>query len=203
MDFIEVRAQDPNDTKTEFGLVFEERFLTENEMAQLLQAIELGEWVNDKENKRVQIFGYNYLDPTKEAIEIPAHFNQLREKIQARFGTYDQLIISEFLPGIGLKPHVDRFFWAESIIGISLLSSCIMELKGVCDPIQKLITLTPGSLYQLKGQSRYETCHSIPPESVTERRISLTFRNLAKEKVVMSVDTVSSLELKIKQIPVL
>lgn len=57
------------------------------------------------------------------------------------------------------------------------------------------VELIPGSLYQLKGASRYAFTHSILSETVTERRISLTFRTLAKEKVPLPDRTLQSLSI--------
>jgi len=198
IDFIEA-SDSPSSAPTndsEFGFSFDSEFLTEEEMQELLKNIELGPWLKDKESKLVQIFGYNYLDQSAP-VEIPQYFDKLRKKIQDRgFGTYDQLIISEFLPGTGIKPHVDRFYWAESIVGISFLSSCVLKFQAICRDEERIVTLNPGSFYQLRGASRFQFTHSIPLESVTERRISLTFRNLASEKVVMPQEAISFLKIK-------
>lgn len=91
---------------------------------------------------------------------------------------------------------MDRFFWEESIIGISLLSSCTLHLRGIINSDTYSVVLTPGSLYRLQGKSRYEYSHEIDGATVTERRISLTFRNLAKQKVIVSQETVDSLLLE-------
>lgn len=158
----------------------------------------IGTWANDRENKRVQVFGYNYLDPTKEPKPIPECYQSLLDKISASgFGDYDQLIVSEFRSGVGLKSHVDRLFWDGSIIGISLMNPCIMELARVdLSRGEKFrFNLMPGSLYQLKGQARYAYAHGIPADSIQGTRISLTFRNLATEQVVLPQGVVDVLRI--------
>lgn len=83
----------------------------------------------DADKKRVQVFGYNYLYPQVPAVTIPDYLRPILDQLRARgFGAdYDQLIISEYLPGMGFKAHIDRLFWGESVIGISLLSSCTLR----------------------------------------------------------------------------
>ena len=52
---------------------------------------------------------YNYLNPQEDALVIPSYLEPLLRKLeQDQLGRYDQLIISEYQPGIGLKPHIDR-----------------------------------------------------------------------------------------------
>lgn len=195
--FIRLTETDASYNRDEFGFHFQADFLASTEMQSLLDSIETGTWIQDNEKKRVQVFGYNYVRPNEVPLPIPAYFDPLLKRIEASgYGSYSQLIISEFLPGIGVNPHVDRFFWQEAIIGISLLSSCVMEFTPVKDGKEaSSVVLVPGSLYRLQGQSRYEYYHSIPGDTVTARRISLTFRNLSKTEVSIPSGTANLLEL--------
>lgn len=179
------------------GFTVIENFIDGAEVSWLLQHIEANEWKNDHQNRRVQIFGYNFLAPQHEHKPIPYYFAPLRAKLEAAgFGTFEELLVAEYAPGVGIDPHVDRFFWGGRVVGVSLISPCKLVLQDIRNNNEEHQTdLVPGSLYCLEGRSRYDFSHSIPAESVTGRRISLTFRNLAKEKVVVRPDTKTLIEL--------
>jgi len=98
-------------SERQFGFLLQDSFLQEDEMLQLVQQIDARDWIHDKEKKRVQIYGYNYLSPGTPSAPIPDFFKSVLDKISSSsMGVYDQLIVSEFLPGIGVNQHVDRFF---------------------------------------------------------------------------------------------
>jgi alkylated DNA repair dioxygenase AlkB len=165
-------------------------------MTELLSHIEAGEWVPDNQNRRVQIFGYNFLVPEKEHVKIPEYFDKLRGRMEEKgYGKFEELLIAEYAPGVGVNPHIDRFFWSEPVVGISLLSSCMLELRELRTNEEILNELQPGSIYCLRGKSRYEFSHAIPEASVTARRISLTFRNLSTNKIIIPADTEEYIEL--------
>lgn len=180
----------------ELGLLLHENFLDEAEMLELIEGIEKTEWVSDFQNRRVQVYGYNFLAPEKEHLPIPSCFHSIESKLAEHgLGTFTELLVAEYAPGVGIDPHVDRFFWGDKVVGLSLISSCTMNLKDIRTGDEVTSEIKPGSLYCLSGRARYEFSHSIPAESVTGRRISLTFRNLSKSKVIVLHDTESLLEL--------
>lgn len=181
------------------GFDLQEEYLTEEELVALMKLVEEGTWANDKEQKRVQIFGYNYLEPTLPSVPIPSSYSFLVDKLEKDcYGKFDQLIISEYLPGVGVAAHVDRFFWDERVVGVSVIGTCNLRLLPLdeksADEV-KNYELQAGSLYCLSGKSRYEYSHSIDGQSVTERRISFTFRTLAKDKVLVLESTVQALDI--------
>lgn len=164
------------------GFLLFENFLSLDEMVALMKCIDCDDsaWAADMEHKRVQVFGYNYLNPEAVSKPIPTYFQFLLDRLRDRkLGSYDQLIISDYPPGIGLQAHVDRLYWDERIIGISLLSPCTMTLTSLSSSASHSHELGVGSLYVLEGQSRYSYSHAIAAETVVDRRVSLTFRNLA------------------------
>eukprot|EP01126_Amoeba_proteus_P027494 TRINITY_DN27297_c0_g1_i1.p1 TRINITY_DN27297_c0_g1~~TRINITY_DN27297_c0_g1_i1.p1 ORF type:complete len:343 (+),score=46.77 TRINITY_DN27297_c0_g1_i1:47-1075(+) len=196
LEFMTFAKQVSYDTRS-LGFTLEENFLTDEDMSHLLKNIEAGCWINDNQNRRVQIFGYNFLLPQSEHVVIPGYFRPVLEKLASiGFGHFTELLVAEYLPGVGLEPHVDRFFWQEGVVGISLLSTCQLELQNFVTKETISHHLVPGSMYSLRGPARYECTHSIPPKSVLGRRISLTFRNLSKDLVVVSPETADILQLK-------
>lgn len=176
------------------GFAYHENFLSDEESRNLEAAIESLHdlWVNDNENKRVMVFGYNYLTPNLSPVSIPQSLDWLIEKIKTQFGSFDQMIISDYSEGIGLAAHVDRLYWDNRILGLSLLSSCEMVLRNIDSSFAESYSLKPGSIYVLEGNSRYQCTHEILAGSMTQRRISITLRNLANKKVVIPSNYVHS-----------
>ena len=97
--------------------------------------------------------------------------------------------MTEYVGGDCLAPHVDRLLWGPTVCGLSLLSSCEMELTpvstsgGTSSPggggcATSTFHLAPRSLYVMGGASRLRYSHALT--NIHERRISLTLRTLAE-----------------------
>jgi len=188
------------------GFLLEQDFITQDEAVTLIQAIDSEQWVNDFENKRVQIYGYNYLNPSQPPRLIPPFLLPILEKV-SKFGKFDHIIISEYLTGVGIDPHIDRLFWGEIIIGISLLSQCTITLtkahpKQQGHPDHDLnsvdVCLPERSLYCLTGDARYKYTHAIDSKYITSRRISITIRSMATQKTVLCSEDAYILDLDLK-----
>jgi alkylated DNA repair dioxygenase AlkB len=96
----------------------------------------------------------------------------------------DQLIVTEYQPGEGIRPHVDSSLFADVIVGVTLGSTCVMEFARAGHSTHGVL-LEPGSAVVLAGESRQEWQHAIPVRTLDEwegrrlpraRRVSLTFR---------------------------
>jgi alkylated DNA repair dioxygenase AlkB len=100
----------------------------------------------------------------------------------------DQLIVNEYEPGQGIIPHVDRTHcFGDTILGVSLLSDCVIRFRHVKTLEKRYIHLKPRSVMVMQRESRYEWSHGINPvlsdmiegkKVERQRRISLTFRNV-------------------------
>jgi alkylated DNA repair dioxygenase AlkB len=178
------------------GLDYIPNYLTPAEQVQLLTAIDHEPWLNDLK-RRVQHYGYRY-DYTKRTIHeslylgpLPAWSQPLADRLvrdswSAR--PFDQLIINEYLPGQGISSHVDCVpCFDDTIISISLGSSCVMHYTHITDARVVPMLLQPGSLVVMRGESRYTWKHGIPARKtdtyegqvlVRGRRVSLTFRTV-------------------------
>eukprot|EP01089_Gocevia_fonbrunei_P002554 TRINITY_DN12502_c1_g1_i1.p1 TRINITY_DN12502_c1_g1~~TRINITY_DN12502_c1_g1_i1.p1 ORF type:complete len:222 (-),score=35.48 TRINITY_DN12502_c1_g1_i1:656-1321(-) len=175
------------------GLKLVEYFITEKEQENLLKLIDEQEWEVDSDGRRVQVYGYNYLHPngdhSKDKI-LPQWCVPFAEKIKNEGLSdriFDQAIIQEYQPGQGIKPHIDRVLWGDSVAGLSLGSSCIMRFGSLADKKVCPVFLAPRSLYILTGDSRYNWTHGIKYATQDEwkntiinrgRRVSITFRYL-------------------------
>jgi alkylated DNA repair dioxygenase AlkB len=134
--------------------------------------------------RRVVSFGWRYdFDDrvlTKTA-DIPPFLLDVRETA-ARFGGLEpadlqHVLVTEYGAGAEIGWHRDKAVFGD-VIGISLLSACTFRLRRKTGSTweRASVRAEPGSAYLLRGPSRTEWEHSIPP--VDELRYSITFRNL-------------------------
>lgn len=86
-----------------------------------------------------------------------------------------------------IRHHVDNEYCGQFVIGISLLSTRIMEFKRLSDGYRVHMLLPPGSLYVMKDDFRYHYSHAVlnglqywdQNDAVEcKRRISLIIRDL-------------------------
>lgn len=134
--------------------------------------------------RRVVSFGWRY-DFDRRALdraeEIPGFLLPLRERA-ADFAGLDpadlqHALVTEYGAGAGIGWHRDKAHFGE-VVGISLLSPCTFRLRRRSGAgwERASIVAEPRSAYLLRGASRAEWEHSIPP--VDALRYSVTFRNL-------------------------
>jgi alkylated DNA repair dioxygenase AlkB len=136
-------------------------------------------------NRRVVSFGWRYDfvgGHLRESEPVPAFLLPLREQAAAFAGVpadgLQQILINEYAPGAGIGWHRDKAMF-EDVIAVSLASACTLRLrhKDGAGWERASRTLQPRSAYLLRGPSRREWDHSVPP--VERLRYSVTFRNFA------------------------
>jgi len=91
----------------------------------------------------------------------------------------EHALLIRYGPGAALGWHRDRPVF-DDVIGISLLSPAPLRFRRKQSDKWQRFTLTaePRSLYLLRGPSRTEWEHSIPP--VETLRCSITFRSMKR-----------------------
>jgi alkylated DNA repair dioxygenase AlkB len=135
--------------------------------------------------RRVASYGGQYdfsAQKLQEAQPLPAWLDPLRERAGAWAGIaperFTQALIAEYEPGTPLGWHRDVPDF-EDIVGVSLLDEAVLRLRpyphvtGSKAPGFKLV-LPPRSIYLLRGASRWEWQHSVPPTKAL--RYSITLR---------------------------
>ena len=100
----------------------------------------------------------------------------------------DQAIINEYEPGQGIENHIDcKTCFRETIVSLSLGSSCVMNFFKYKSDAKKSILLEPRSLIILNKAARYDWTHGIAKRKsdvwnndkfLRNRRVSLTFRTV-------------------------
>jgi alkylated DNA repair protein alkB family protein 8 len=104
----------------------------------------------------------------------------------------DQVIINEYAPGEGLKPHKDRNYFENQICGVTFGSGCIMRYIKISGGDVIDVEVPRRSVYVMQDDARYKWNHSIPPRKKDvvdgtvkhrERRLSITYRKVIVTKV--------------------
>jgi len=136
--------------------------------------------------RRVVSFGwrYDFGDMAlHEAGEMPEFLRPVRDRAAAFAGLraedFAHALVTEYAPGAPIGWHRDRPNF-EDVVGISLLSPCTFRFRRKAGPKWERVSiaLEPRSAYLLRGPSRTEWEHSIPP--VDQLRYSITFRSLRR-----------------------
>jgi alkylated DNA repair dioxygenase AlkB len=159
----------------------EERELLEHVRALPFRAFEFQGYVG---RRRVVSYGWKY-DFTERKLErredIPEFLVGLRQKA-ARFAgiapaDLQQALVTEYDVGAPIGWHRDKAVFGD-VIGVSLLSAAPFRLRRRVGEKWERVTIMaePRSVYLLRGPSRTDWEHSIPP--VERLRYSVTFRNL-------------------------
>ena len=182
------------------GLTYVEDFISDSEHKEIWKTINQEPWLDDLK-RRVQHYGYKY-DYKKRSLDysmyigtIPQWTNFVTQRIVSKgYMKYfpDQVIVNEYLPGQGIADHIDcEPCFEDTIVSLSLGSSCIMDFKNKIDKTEKYeLLLKPKSLIVITGEARYKWTHGIPArekdkwlgETIYRKaRISLTFRKVIIE----------------------
>ena len=134
--------------------------------------------------RRTVSFGWHYDfngGGLKHAGELPDFLKPLRRRAAEFAGlnptALEHALVIEYKPGAGIGWHRDRPQFGD-VIGISLLAPCTFRLRRKAGSAWERCSLTaePRSAYLLRGASRTQWEHSIPP--LETLRYSVTFRTL-------------------------
>lgn len=181
------------------GLTYRAEFLTLQEEAELLAAIEplplepvrMRGGVGKRETIH---FGYAYDYEgwrIREAAPPPPPFEALIARCAAAAGiapeSLVQLMVARYPAGATIGWHRDAPMFGSPVIGTSLLAPCEMRFRRALAPrgdaarrkFEKYaVILEPRSLYILDGPARSAWQHSIPP--TPSLRYSITLRTRKK-----------------------
>lgn len=181
------------------GLLLYPDFIDKSMEDSLINEIDGQIWIVDYD-RRLQYYGYrNELETPYDLVNfpvsMPALIYRLSQKIvenKILLNQPDQVIINEYVPGKGIKPHKDRNYFDNQICGVNLGSGCIMRfIKGNGVEVVD-VEIPRRSLYVMQDEARYKWKHAIPPRKKDkvdgniqqrERRVSITYRKVKMEKV--------------------
>ncbi|MEB3182298.1 MAG: alpha-ketoglutarate-dependent dioxygenase AlkB [Nostocaceae cyanobacterium] len=171
-------------------------FITPAEHHGLLEQIDRQPWLTILK-RRVQHYGYMYsykrrtVDTSMHLGELPVWADEIARRLyKERFikALPDQVIVNEYQPGQGIAKHIDCLScFTDTIISLSLGSTCVMDFIHQTKGVKKSILLEPRSLTILRDEARYEWLHGIATRKsdryqdqllIRRRRVSLTFRKV-------------------------
>ncbi|MEV0644056.1 alpha-ketoglutarate-dependent dioxygenase AlkB [Phytomonospora sp. NPDC050363] len=186
------------------GLTLAPGYLDDAGQAALLGVVDGLPWSAEL-RRRVQHYGFRYdykrksVDPDLYLGPLPAWAAKLAARLHADGHAprpLDQLIVNEYLPGQGIASHVDCVScFADTVLSVSLGSSCVMDLSRRDRSEKVPLLLEPGGLLVLSGESRYDWLHGIPARKSDRhdgrvltrgRRVSLTFRTVVLQPDVLT-----------------
>ena len=179
------------------GFILHRDFIDTSMEEELMNEIDNQKWVVDYD-RRLQYYGYRNefekpYDLVAFPVPMPPLMKQLSEQIVERnilVSLPDQVIINEYLPGQGIRPHKDRNYFENQICGINLGSGCIMRFIKGADVVD--IEVPRRSLYVMQDEVRYKWKHAIPPRKKDiidgyiqhrAKRWSITYRKVKMNKV--------------------
>jgi alkylated DNA repair dioxygenase AlkB len=179
------------------GLTYLPNYITVNEQEKLLNIVDQQTWSIDsaESTRRIQQHGYR-LDYQQGILVASRYLGNLPDwagSLTNRFSqdglteiTPDQATVNEYLPGQGVRSHIDCVTcFGDTVILLSFGSSCVMEFTHSQTKEKISILLLPGSLLRLQESARYVWLHGISARKVDKyqgrellrgRRVSLTFR---------------------------
>ena len=136
--------------------------------------------------RRTVSFGWRYDfngGRLQQSGDIPEFLKPVRARAAGFAGldpsALEHALLIEYAPGAGIGWHRDRPAFAD-VIGISLLASCTFRLRRKVGQKweRRSLVAEPRSAYLLRGPSRSEWEHSIPP--LATLRYSITFRSMVR-----------------------
>ena len=173
------------------GLRYVPGYLESDVQDRLLAVIDEQPWHDISGQRRIQFYGY-WSNPAKGGLyrvgDLPGWASEIAARLEHdKLMPYpaDQLIVTEYQPGQGLRPHVDAPVFEGVIVGLTLGSTCIMELTH--QERSEQILLEPGSAVVFSGEARDRWQHAIPSRAADvwmgrtlhrSRRVSLTYRKM-------------------------
>lgn len=181
------------------GLFLYPDYINETTENELITEIDNQVWIVDYD-RRLQYYGYrNELETPYSLIKFPVPIPKKMYSLSGKIveqkiiqSQPDQVIINEYSPGQGIRPHKDRNYFDNQICGVNLGSGCIMRFIKVSGGDTIDLEIPRRSLYVMQDEVRYKWKHAIPPRKKDivdgniqkrERRLSITYRKVIMKKV--------------------
>nr|WP_166179822.1 alpha-ketoglutarate-dependent dioxygenase AlkB [Altererythrobacter segetis] len=143
-----------------------------------LAPFQFGQW----EGKRLTVHYGSAYDFSRhklnDAPPLPDWLVAARDKLAPQVGrdpgAFEAALLIRYDPGAGIGWHRDRPQYGE-VLGLSLGAPCVLRLRRRTESgfDRRAVGLPPRSLYLLSGEVRREWEHSIVPQGVTRRSITL------------------------------
>ena len=177
----------PSDIPAIPGLSYRSEYISPEEERDLVAVIDAGSWDTSWDRRR-QHFGASYGSQGNPAVPIPEWGLALTARLH-RDGfsdrPFNQMLVNEYLPGQGIALHRDYEPFDRTVVSLSLLAPCVMDLRLPGTSRRESLLLERRSLLVLSDEARYEWQHGIARRKNDRwhgmsipraRRLSVTFR---------------------------
>jgi hypothetical protein len=180
---------DGNDVPKISGLTYVPLYVGQDEEEALRAAID-GEVWDTTWGRRRQPYGASYGRRAGLERPIPPWGAALAKRLVydgVAHRPFDQMLVNEYLPGQGIALHRDYEPFDRTVVSISLLAPCVLDLRHQGDGRRESLLLEPRSLLVLSDEARYKWEHGIAGRKTDrwqgvriprKRRLSITFRSL-------------------------
>lgn len=180
------------------GLRYYAEYLDKPTHDALLAAVDANPWQSaalgsGAEGRAVQIYGYTYhhtMGGIYRIGNLPDWAHQVAVRLWRDGLTLtvsDQLVANDYPAGSGIFGHVDLEAFDDTIVSLSLSSTCVMQFTEHGSRRLEEWLLEPRSALVLAGAARHNWTHGIPARHSDRwmgrdlpraRRVSLTFRTM-------------------------
>jgi alkylated DNA repair dioxygenase AlkB len=174
------------------GLRYLPDYLSSEAEDALMGAVDTHEWQMTVDHP-FQVYGYHYNHKRVEAHRIgdlPGWSRELATRLhtdQLMPDVPNMLVVNDYPVGSGFFAHIDQAVFGDTIVSVSLGSSCVMRFSHPSSGQMQECLLEPRSALVLSGDVRWNWKHEIPARTVDicggherprSRRVSLTFRTV-------------------------
>ena len=179
------------------GLRYLPDYLDQGTHDRLWAAADRERWLRSAD-RGVQIYGYSYDHHKRCAYRIgdlPVWAADMATRLW-QDGLMpcvpEQMVVNDYPPGVGIFEHVDAELFGDTVVSLSLGSTCVMQFQDKESDRREELLLEPRSAIVLAGEARTRWTHQIPgrhfdlwlgQELQRARRISVTFRNTQESAV--------------------
>jgi alkylated DNA repair dioxygenase AlkB len=163
------------------GLIVIPNYISQIQHDWLVQKIDSLPW-SDVLKRRTQHYGWQYrydrslLTHDRDYLgELPNWLIRLSSYLKEWLPICNQVIINDYQKDQKIGKHIDHIHnFGNKIVTLSLCNSGILVFRKADQKFE--VILNPCDLLIMFDQFRYEWTHELKP--VTERRISITFRQV-------------------------
>jgi len=179
------------------GLRYIPDYLSSEAERALMGVVDTHEWQMTVDHP-FQVYGHHYNHKRVEAYrigELPSWSRELAAPLRNDDLIPDvpnMLVVNDYPAGSGFFAHVDQAVFGDTIVSVSLGSSCVMRFSHTSSGRIEECLLEPRSALVLSGDVRWNWKHEIPARKVDifggyerprARRVSLTFRAVPTTQV--------------------
>ena len=178
------------------GFRLECNYLTPDEERDLVACVDAGGWQTDW-RRRIQLYGLGYGSGGPRWVQdFPPWLLPLARRVTLD-GVFERFpencVINEYVPPIGIGPHLDYPVFGPVVACVSLCSDIVVDFREPDGMVRVPVHVPSRSLWVITGEARWKWTHGIAHRFADNidgerhprtRRISITFRTAKDPRIV-------------------